>query len=245
MNRRLFSKTTFLGSLSLGLLPQFFYGQSSNGVGLDQLMGKTHPELFGEDYKLRKEAHLAFLELRAAAEKDGLPIMVVSSFRDFNHQKRIWERKFKRNREQGLSSGQNINKIVEYSTIPGTSRHHWGTDIDIVTAGFGNLPNILSASHFEKGEPFHELGVWLENHAATYGFYRVYTDVPDRKGFKFEPWHYSYKPLSYDFLQWYLDNDIAKLVREEKFEGSEHLSDGFMSSYITNHLMDINPELLP
>ena len=28
-----------------------------------------------------------------------------------------------------------IDKIIEYSTLPGTSRHHWGTDIDIIDAG--------------------------------------------------------------------------------------------------------------
>ena len=31
-----------------------------------------------------------------------------------------------------------ISEIIRFSTVPGTSRHHWGTDIDIID---GNFPD--------------------------------------------------------------------------------------------------------
>ena len=39
-----------------------------------------------------------------------------------------------------------INEIIRFSTIPGTSRHHWGTDIDI--NGFDILSVIINPTIF-------------------------------------------------------------------------------------------------
>ena len=53
-----------------------------------------------------------------------------------------------------------------------------------------------------------------EKNSNKYGFYLVYDDSAERKGFKFEPWHYSYKPLSVIFLQRFIDRNLhLKLLR--------------------------------
>ena len=215
-----------------------------NFLPYDELIGKGSPELFGDGYLMRKEAYTAFIEMQEAAKKEKLQIHVVSSYRSYDHQKRIWERKYKKYTASGLSPMDSMKKIIEYSTIPGTSRHHWGTDIDIVDGRFLDTPNILSAKHFEEGQPFYELGQWLTENAESFGFHLVYNNEPSRKGFKYEPWHFSYKPLSYEYLKEYRELDILKILKLENFEGASYFTESFMSSYIAENILDINPDLL-
>ena len=71
---------------------------------VDELMGKANPTLQGKDYKLRKEVHESLQKLIAAAKKEGFSPYVVSSYRNYNHQKRIWDNKYiKYTNEQKLS----------------------------------------------------------------------------------------------------------------------------------------------
>jgi LAS superfamily LD-carboxypeptidase LdcB len=214
-----------------------------NIISNEELLGKGTPQFFGTDYKLRKEAHDAFIKLRAAASKAGIKIQVVSSFRSYNHQKRIWERKFKKNETRGLSEEKNIQKIIEYPTIPGTSRHHWGTDIDIIQANTKQPKSLLNASNFHNDGPFCELKEWMDNNAKRFGFYLVYTDNHYRKGFKYEPWHYSYKPLSKAYLKQYKKLKLETILKHDLL-GSQSFSETFIQHYLSKNILDINPELL-
>ncbi len=231
-----------LSGLAVPLLPQMTF--SSNTISTKELLGKGTPKLFGNGYRLREEAHLAFSKLKADASKAGIRINVVSSYRNFDHQKRIWGRKFKRYTSQGLSESQSIKKIIEYSTIPGTSRHHWGTDLDIVDSNAKQPSSLLQPENFNSDGPFCKLKEWMDENASNYGFHLVYTDLEERKGFKYEPWHYSYKPLSSTFLKQYRTLDIKSILKKEKLGGSNSFSETFMDSYVTENILDINPELL-
>ena len=211
----------------------------------EELIGKGNPTLFGEGFSLRKEAHESFLKMKKAATKSGIKIKVVSSYRNYSHQNRIWERKYKKFTSEGLSPIDAIKKIVEYSTIPGTSRHHWGTDLDIVDGAVKQPTSLLVANHFHNNGPFCKLKEWLDEHSETYDFYLVYTDNGNRKGFKYEPWHLSYKPLSFQYLKEYKKLNTLKMLREEKLLGSEHFTEDFIKSYISGNILDINPKLLP
>jgi LAS superfamily LD-carboxypeptidase LdcB len=223
-------------------LPQL--ASSQQKLTTQELMGKGSPKLFGNGYKLREEAHLAFLKLKADALKDGIKIQVVSSYRNFDHQKRIWERKYNRYINQGLTAQQSIKKIIEYSTIPGTSRHHWGTDLDIVDANVKQPSSLLNPEHFNALGPFCKLKEWMDTNAEKYGFYLVYTERNDRKGFKYEPWHYTYKPLSSTYLKQYKSLDIKTILKNDKLEGSNAFTEQFINNYISENILDINPELL-
>ena len=55
------------------------------------------------------------------------------------------------NRQAGLSPEENIQKIIEYSTLPGTSRHHWGTEIDIIDGTIQSQGDVLLAEKFHEG----------------------------------------------------------------------------------------------
>ena len=83
--------------------------------------------------------------------------------------------------------------------------------------------------------------LWLDENASKYGFYLVYTNEASRKGFKYEPWHFTYKSISEPMLQAYKKLDIKKILQENKLLGSENFTDDFIEKYRTENILDINP----
>ena len=242
MNRKEFIKLSALTGITLGMLPQLAF--QSRTISYEELIGKGNPTLFGNGFKLQKEAHDAFIKMKEEALKSEISIKIVSSYRNFDHQNRIWERKFKSFTSTGLSPQDSIKKIIEYSTIPGTSRHHWATDIDIIDAKPKQPKNVLQAQHFDTNGCYGKLKTWMDTNASDFGFYLVYTNAIDRKGFKYEPWHYSFKPLSSLFLSEYKQLNISEILQKEQLLGNEHFSEEFLSKYYNENILDINPELL-
>lgn len=242
MNRKDFLKTAIFGGMALGVLPHLAFKDAS--VSYEELIGKGNPKLYGDGYQIRKDAYDAFISMKNAALKDNISIQVVSSYRNFAHQNRIWERKYKSFTQQGLTPEKAIQKIIEYSTIPGTSRHHWGTDMDLIDSNVAQPKNVLSPSHFEGQGCYVNFKKWMDDHSRDHGFYLVYTDTPDRKGFKYEPWHYSYKPLSCDYLNDYRKLNLKDILSKEALLGREYLTDSFLETYHAENILDINPELL-
>jgi len=244
MNRRHFSKLSALG-LVAATLPYTATANTMSILPENELLGQGSPDLTKtSSYRLRPEAAAAYEKMRAEAAKDGIVFKVVSSYRNYSHQNRIWDRKYRRFRESGLSIIQTIEKIIEYSTIPGTSRHHWGTDIDIVDGNKNVSGDMLVPSKFHGEGPYCDFKEWMDKNANRFDFYLVYTDAPDRKGFKYEPWHYSYKPLSLGYLTDYKKLDIKTILESNKLIGSKHFTTEFIEKYISNNVLDINPELL-
>lgn len=207
-------------------------------------MGKSDIELVGKDINLRSEAHEAFVRMKRAAYQDGIDIKVVSSYRSYDRQRTIFERKYIQYTDEGMEPLEAIDKIIEYSTIPGTSRHHWGTDADLIDASKPTEGDVLDPAKFAEGQPFYDFKKWMDTHSEAYGFYLVYTDHPRRRGFKYEPWHYSYAPLSKPMLKEYRMLNLVRLLEKEDFLGVEHFTSGFLRSYITDNILDINPDLL-
>lgn len=242
MTRNNFIKTTIFSGIAMGVLPQFAFRR--HDLGYEELIGKGNPKLYGDGFQIRKEAFDAFTKMRNAAQKDKILIKVVSSYRNFAHQNRIWERKYKAYTQQGLSPEKAIDKIIEYSTIPGTSRHHWGTDMDLIDGNVAQPKNVLSPAHFEGHGNYVKFKKWMDNHSRDFGFYLVYTDRPGRKGFKYEPWHYSYKPLSHSYLEAYRKLNLKNILSSESLMGHKHLTDSFLERYKNEHVLDINRELL-
>jgi hypothetical protein len=84
----------------------------------------------------------------------------------------------------------------------------------------------------------------MDKNANSFGYYLVYTNNEKRKGFKYEPWHYSYKPLSEIYLKEFKELDILKTLSNEDIMGKENFSKEFIQGYIQNNILDINPKLL-
>jgi len=146
---------------------------------------------------LHKETYTAFIRMYEAAKKEEIKLIIKSATRNFSAQKTIWEGKWngKRLLEGNINAAKKIPdpkqralKILEYSSMPGTSRHHWGTDIDL---------NAFVNSYFEKGQGKKEYD-WLVANAANFGFCQPYTPKGPKRpdGYNEEKWHWSYLPLA-------------------------------------------------
>ncbi|WP_291867712.1 M15 family metallopeptidase [Maribacter sp.] len=244
MQRRTFLKKSGLTSIAIATMPPVFFNGEQE-YSILELMGKEDIKLYGKGINLRKQAHDAFIEMKKAAYTAGIDLKVVSSYRNFERQALIWERKYdKYTEDNGMEPLAAIDKIIEYSTIPGTSRHHWGTDVDIVDGYRKVEGNVLVPSKFEAGGPYEDFKKWMDANSEKYGFYLVYTDHPKRKGFKYEPWHYSYAPISKPMLTSFRRKNILLLLQQEDFYGSEHFTNGFIKNYVRNNILDINKDLL-
>lgn len=145
-------------------------------------------------------------EARAA----GFDIAVASSFRNFYRQLAIWNDKAAGLRpvldDEGrsidiatLADLQKVTAILRWSALPGASRHHWGTDLDVYDrAGVGPEYRVqLTLDECTGTGPFADFHRWLDERIAAHqahGFYRPYG--VDRGGVAPEPWHLSYQPLA-------------------------------------------------
>jgi LAS superfamily LD-carboxypeptidase LdcB len=148
-----------------------------------------------------------FASLRRAAAAAGFDLVAHSSFRGFERQLAIWNAKFNGAATLYDAAGQvleaarlepraRIQAILHWSALPGASRHHWGTDLDLIDrrALSGGYQVRLTPEEFAPPGPFAPLAVWLEQHAARFGFFRPFRGV--LSGVQPEPWHYSFAPLA-------------------------------------------------
>ena len=204
------------------------------------VLGKTSPPLVGN---MQEEVYDAYERMRQAAAKEGIDIKVVSAHRSYHRQREIWNAKYKTLTLQGLPAKDAIQEIITYSTLPGTSRHHWGTDIDIIDNANPQSGDVLLAEKFYGDGPSSALRSWMNRNAADYGFLEVYTDHPNRKGFAHEPWHYTYHSLSKAYLEVLTNQVISEIAKDEQLLGRKFLDADFFKSYTTEHLLDINPIL--
>ena len=204
------------------------------------VLGKTSPPLVGS---MQEEVYEAYERMRQAAAKEGIDIKVVSAHRSYHRQREIWNAKYKTLTLQGLPAKDAIQEIIAYSTLPGTSRHHWGTDIDIIDNANPQSGDVLLAEKFYGDGPSSALRSWMNRNAADYGFLEVYTDHPNRKGFAHEPWHYTYHSLSKAYLEVLTNQVISEIAKDEQLLGRKFLDADFFKSYTSEHLLDINPIL--
>lgn len=246
MNRNKFIKITSLAAAGAVIAPQLSFTSPLQDFSRAQLIGKGNPDLVGDSYTstMHRDAKQALQKMASEAKKEGIAIEVVSAYRSFERQKQIFERKYRQFTQQGLSPTNALEKIIEYSTIPGTSRHHWGTDLDLIDGSVPRPKNVLETEHFHGTGPFCKFKAWMDANANRYGFYEVYTDNGLRKGFAYEPWHFSYAPVSIPMLGAYRDLEVGQIIKEEKVLGAAHFTDSFIERYRNENILDINPELL-
>jgi len=212
---------------------------------LMELIGKRKPELFGKEVQLRKRAFEAFSDMRNEAFKEGITIYSQSSYRSFNHQKQIWNRKIKRALKNGMEPKQAIRELIKSSTIPGTSRHHWGTEVDIIDMSVQPQPlDRLDVKNYKPGGAYEQLQYWLLENAENYGFFLTYTNDPNRPGFKYEPWHYSFAELAIPMFQEFININWKEHVLDISISGSHLFTPEFLDQYYRNNILGISKKLL-
>ena len=204
--------------------------------------------LTGQDEEVKgllPEVQQAFEKMKNAAAREGIDIRVVSGYRSYERQRQIWNAKYDRFKSQNLPDSAIFDKITAYSTLPGTSRHHWGTDIDIIDASTEYSGDVLVADKFHGNGPFCRLKDWMEKNASDYGFELVYTFDENRPGFEYEPWHYSYAPISKNYLKQFLEKVyLSSFYKEGDIKGLSSLSRKRLQRYRKEHIKGINKELL-
>ncbi len=158
---------------------------------------------------MRKEAYEALVKMFKAANRDGINLIIVSGTRNHTRQTEIWSEKW-----NNLTNdpAERARTILEYSSMPGTSRHHWGTDIDL---------NSVEPEYFETAQG-QKVYAWLEKNAATYGYFQPYIVHGDARetGYKEEKWHWSYFPIADQLLRAYKRMVGYELING--FPGSEY-----------------------
>lgn len=217
----------------------------------DQLTGRTRShlaELTQPACALHQDVVSPFLTLRAAAAADGIDLVAFSSFRDFDRQLGIWNGKFRGERPMQDRAGQpldvtrlnpaeRVEAILWWSALPGASRHHWGTDFDVMDGAAmppGYKIRVVPEEYQERG-PFHRLTRWLDQHMHDFGFYRPYTT--DRGGVAPEPWHLSYAPVAAAAENQYSLAELRDLLGSVDIEGKQALLatlDRNYYSYVVN-----------
>ena len=184
-----------------------------------------------------------FRALRAAAALAGIDLRVASSFRDFERQCLIWNDKFCGRRPlldrrgqvlevHTLDAAARVEAILVWSALPGASRHHWGTDLDVYDAAA--MPDVsqlrLVPEEYSPRGPFARLGAWLDHHLEDHGFFRPYLprslekplrDDDDPGGVGPEPWHLSFAPLARGFLAALTPQLLARTLAEVAIEGRD------------------------
>lgn len=182
-------------------------------VTLKQLTGQCSQHLVAVNgHQLNQSVVSDWLSLCSAAKGAGFNLSIASAHRSYARQLQIWNQKAQGLRpvldvsEQPLaidtlSSRELLFAMLRWSALPGASRHHWGTDIDVYDSAA--LPDgytlKLTQTEVDSGGLLAPLHQWLDQCIAAeqaFGFYRPYCG---QKSVAAERWHLSHKPASINF----------------------------------------------
>jgi LAS superfamily LD-carboxypeptidase LdcB len=210
-------------------------------MNIDILQGKTTEHLTtldGTKYLIHKQMLSDFLRLQRDAHLDGFDLQIISAFRDYDRQLKIWNSKASGERQllddqerplnfSKLSPTELMFAILRWSALPGCSRHHWGTDIDVYN-GRTQTPEqvqLIPSETIGLG-PSARLHEWLDEKMSSdsaYGFYRPY--ATDRGGVSPERWHLSYYSLSRRYLEAYTFSIFKKNIEDSDLQLKAELLD--------------------
>ena len=181
-------------------------------LSVRQLAGLEEDHLIelADGQRLCPQAAVAFAELQRDAGEAGFELAIASSYRSFARQLAIFNAKASGQRPVHDDAGRSVDMarlppadqlqaILRFSALPGTSRHHWGTDLDVFdAAALADDARVqLTPDEVAPGGVFDALHCWLDGRMAagqSHGFYRPYGE--DRGGVAVERWHLSYAPLA-------------------------------------------------
>ncbi len=196
---------------------------------------RTHVVELNQPYcTLHYEAVAAFLSMRDAAAAEGIDLVARSSFRDFDTQVTIWNRKWNGERplydrkgqlldRASLSDNAAVDAILYWSAIPGGSRHHWGSDVDVIDAVAvpKDYEVQLVPGEYATDGIFANLTRWLDANMKRFGFFRPYRT--DRGGVSPEPWHLSYAPVSLPALEALSLSMLRQVIDASSIAGKTHV----------------------
>jgi LAS superfamily LD-carboxypeptidase LdcB len=197
----------------------------------------------------------AFLGMRDAAATAGIDLQAASSFRDYERQLLLWNRKWRGERplldragvpleQAALSESQRVDAILSWSAIPGGSRHHWGSDLDVYDAAAmpAGYQLQLVPSEYAPDGMFGRLSAWLDQHMGRFGFFRPYGS--DRGGAGIEPWHLSYAPVAREAVEALSLSVLRNAIAQGEMLGKELVLERLPEIY-TRFILAVDPPSLP
>lgn len=203
-------------------------------MNIDTLLGITAAHLTdieGTRHSVHSQMLSDFLKLRKCALEGGFDLQIISSFRSRERQLRIWNDKALGLRPvvndagevlriEDLSHPELMRAILRWSALPGASRHHWGTDIDVFDGNTQTEKDVkLIPSETIGSGPAAALHTWLDGHLKEFGFFRPYEK--DHGGVAPERWHISYHPLSRRMLDNYSFGLFRRNIEDLEIELKE------------------------
>lgn len=202
------------------------------------LVGLNNPELCPVDtgHFLTRATASAFAQMSQAALLDGIHVNIASSYRSFERQAHIWNRKFRGetvvfdSHGQPISNWANLSEdvrifaILRWSALPGASRHHWGTDLDIYSSALlpiGQKLQLTPEEYDTHTGYFASLTTWLDENMQRFGFFRPYS--ADKGGIAPEPWHLSFHPEAMRYQQQFSIEILHDTLRNHLIEGNSQV----------------------
>jgi LAS superfamily LD-carboxypeptidase LdcB len=225
------------------------------------LTGRESSHLVSLDDKrlIHPDALRALNQLKELALKDiGAKIEVISSYRNFQDQLNIWNLKASGERDlfdlnenkldyQDLSKEELLKAILLWSAIPGGSRHHWGTDIDIFDASKIQMKDVkLLNSECSSDGVCGDLHLWLDQKIKdnnSLGFFRPYDTDRNYTGVGQEKWHLSFNPISNEYLEKYTYEVFLKNIQDSTIILKEEILSNSNLIY-ENYILNIDPSPL-
>lgn len=208
----------------------------------NQLFGLSEQFLVFDDsgcHKLHPEVTEPFRAMQFACSQVGIGCDLVSGFRSFTKQLSIWERKWSgelpiRDIEgniletSSLSDKAKVEHILTWSALPGASRHHWGTDIDVYDKASvtrrGQHFNLIH-QEYEQDGPCADLSAYLKEHAHTFGFTMPYTEY--KGGIGAEPWHLSFDAIASEIASNFSETRYHAFLSDIEFSGRDTVLSNF------------------
>ncbi len=207
-------------------------------IGLEETHLVTIEQSAKNSYQIHRDVIGDLNNLLEAACNDQVPISIISSFRSFSRQLSIWNSKWQGHRPvlsrhgrplnvQYLSDIEKYKAISLWSAMPGLSRHHWGTDIDIFSEKAiqdGHEVKLIP-EEFSDGGVCEQLNHWLENNLRKFGFFRPYATY--QNGVSEEPWHISHCLTSENVLNVFPYSECLDYIAQSDIKARTFIVDKF------------------
>jgi len=144
------------------------------------------PELseVAEDHYLDSRIVDALQDMIAGARKAGYTIYIISAYRDMDKQTYLYQEEVKEWLAKGYSQSGAEREAAKVVAYPGTSEHHLGLAVDLVSD-----EHVALDEGAERTKGYQ----WLVSHCQKYGFILRYPNgATDITGIIYEPWHFRY-----------------------------------------------------
>ena len=163
-------------------------------IELEQVQGK---------YNLDVKAAESARNLVKAAKEAGFNMQLCSAYRTVQKSAELYQRKVNEFKSYGYSEEDAKREAAKWVAPPGTSEHHTGLAMDLVSSDYWSYYSDLEHD-YEKFDSFK----WLYENCAKFGFILRYPkDKQDITGITYEPWHYRY--VGVEAAEYIMENGLC------------------------------------